>query len=124
MKQFTFLAMAILIVLAALIAAPPPAQAFSPDAWGSKLLGTAGDTILLAFGIECLKAGSQEVTRWRERYVVGVILTAPGGCAANWILRGASTAGDWVTTVIPVTTDHLAKPRTWEGTDPLWSIPK
>lgn len=115
-------ALALLIVVAALVAAPPSAQAFSWRAYGEKVLGTVVDTALV--WAECPKAAWQEVTRWQERYVVGVPVTAALGCAASTGVRAVSTAGDWVTNVVPVTDKHLAKPRTWEKMAPLVSIPK
>ncbi len=123
MRPKALVSVVILIAFAAILAAPPPAQAFSLEKWGAKLVGTVVDTVLTP--LECPKAVWQEVTRWRERFVVGVPVTAALGCAISTGIRATTTAGDWVTTAVPVTDKYLVqKPRTWETTDPLVSIPK
>lgn len=116
-------ALAVLLALAGMgmIVTPEPAQAFSPEKWGQKIIGTVVDTVFV--WTECPKAAWQEVTRWRERYIVGVPVTAALGCAVSTGARTLSTAGDWVTNVVPVTTEHLAKPRIYESVEPLVSIP-
>ncbi|MDP3727454.1 MAG: hypothetical protein Q8R35_02320 [bacterium] len=116
------MALAALFVIAASLTAPPPAQAFSPEKWGQKIVGTFVDTLLV--WTECPKAVWEELTRFEERYVVGVLVTAPLGCAVSTGARAVTTAGDWVTNVVPVTDKHLAKPRTFDGVKPLVSIPK
>ncbi len=114
--------LAVLFVLAASLTAPPPAQAFSWKAYGEKIIGTAVDSVGIA--AECPKVIGQEVTRWKERFVVGVPFTTAAGCVASTVVRAGSTAVDWVTNIIPVTDQHVAKPRSWENVEPLVSIPK
>lgn len=116
-------ALALVAVLAALIAAPTPAQAFSGDKFGSKILETGADT----FGIatEWVKVVRQEATpEWvRARYVFGTPIAMGLGIIGSTLARGVSTGGDWVTHLLLVD-EHIVKQRAFDNWEPLWSVPK
>ncbi len=97
------------------------AQAFSADRYGAKVLATAIETPLVP--LECPKAIWQELTRWRERFIIGLLITAPVGCAVSTGARAVTTAGDWASNLILVD-QHIAQPRAFETWGPLVPLPK
>lgn len=121
-KRLFVVSLAVLLALAALVAAPPPAQAFSWEKYGMKILGTVVDTVGIA--AECPKVIGQEVTSWKERFIIGVPFATAAGCTASTVVRAGSVAVDWVTNIIPVTDQHVAKQRSWKDLEPLVPIPK
>lgn len=88
----------------------------TPDQLGAKTLNTGANA--LVGWADCGKGIADEVRRARERFWVGIAITAPVSCAGNLIVRYLGVVADLAT--LPWG-DNIVKPSALDGeAAPFW----
>ena len=111
--------LSLVAVLAALVAAPPPAIAADASAVGEKAVAFVANA-LTGWAVDCSKSHVDEWKKAESRAHVGQVLTGWIGCGVNVGARYISLVPDFF--LIP--TGKSVVPAIYEKPEPLISFPK